>query len=141
MPGSFILTTTRSLRRMRIRCLGAMLFLALMAAVLWLMNQGKLALVTGAVAWAALVAIAVTNFNAKRHVPSHLSIGERNLFVRYLTGSTQEIPWASIEAVRKVETGPLILTLRGGKKITLRTSRQDAQVVAAQFQTHGIRVV
>src|SRR5437867_200432 len=110
---------------MRILFLGAILFSALMAAVLWLMNQGKLALGTGAVAWAALVAIAVANFNGKRHVPSHLSIGERNLFVRYLTGSTQEIRLASIEAVRKVETGPLILTLRDGKEITLRTSRQD----------------
>ncbi|HWM53635.1 MAG TPA: hypothetical protein VNP71_10810 [Thermoplasmata archaeon] len=135
-----ILTTERFIRRLRLIYLAAAIGLVIVAILLWLSTLSSLAVISGAAAWAVTVAIAVANYNAKRGVPSRVTFEESGIRVRYLTGKERGISWVEIESIRKVSSGPLILKLRGGAPLTIRTSRDEAAMAVSLFQAHQIPV-
>ena len=140
MPEWLVLTTERFLRILRLIYITAAVVLAISALLLWFLNLRVLALVSGAAAWAVAVAFGGASYRAKRQVPSHLSFEELGIQVRYLTGKTTVIQWTQIESVRKVPSGPLILRLKAGPPLTIRTSREEAEGAVARFEARQIRV-
>lgn len=141
MDRPLTLTTANFLRRSRIQLTVGCVTLAVVAVFVWLTSARSVAVIVGALAGAVAVVAILAPLNLRRLIPAGVSFSESGIRLWYLNGDTREVSWVEIDSVRRVSSGPRLVTLRNGRKITIRTSREDAPVLDSRFIEHQVRVI